>query len=82
MLLTLFGNFSVNPSPDDPNGIGTMRPCSGTPMVITSSSSGNISTPMWPYRYPNNMDCQWHIRADRKKAINITILSFELSNTG
>ena len=73
----------VVPSPDDPDGIGSLSPCYPTrPKVISSSSSGNISTPMWPYRYPNDMECEWHIIADRKKAINITLLRFTLDTIG
>ena len=79
-MLLKFDHILVEPAQEDPDGIGSMSPCRDPPKIITSSSGGNLSTPNYPYYYPNNMDCQWHIQAGRKMAIKINILLFNLQN--
>ena len=57
---------------------GSMYPCTNPPMLIKRQGNrnawpGSITSPHWPYFYMNNLDCQWNIRAQIKKAVKLTI---------
>ncbi|KAK6490670.1 low choriolytic enzyme-like [Huso huso] len=41
-------------------------------------SEGNITSPNYPFNYPNNMDCTWTLLAYEDEIIQITFISFDL----
>ena len=48
----------------------TTYPCGGG---VVTASSGNLTTPNWPFTYPVNIDCEWTIRLpDSNKRIRFT----------
>ena len=49
-------------------------------MVITSLNLTDITSPGFPDRYEDNMDCKWLILADDGKQIEISLRGHELEN--
>ena len=58
------------PDPTDPCG-------SEKPLIIRNSISGNITSPNYPFNYPDLSDCQWEIHANDGEAVTLTIIEFE-----
>ena len=50
----------------------------GSAMVITVHNNTVITSPNFPENYPDNMDCTWHIVADRDKMIKLSLKGHEL----
>ena len=50
------------------------------PLVITYSDSGIITSPKYPNKYPNNLDCQWHIKTDDGRKVQLTFSTFDLED--
>ena len=49
-------------------------------MVLTEQNLTDITTPLFPDRYPNNMDCQWLILAKDDKKIEISLKGHDLED--
>ena len=47
------------------------------PLIITEDT-GFITSPNYPYKYYNNLNCQWLIPPENGRFTNISILDFEL----
>ena len=48
------------------------------PVVFTNSLTGELLSPNYPESYPNNADCQWHIKADDGFVVRLTFLEFDV----
>ena len=46
------------------------------PLVITNSATGEIQSPNYPSKYPNDEDCQWHIQVNLGYVVELTFLDF------
>ena len=68
MLLPL--NFNIVLS-EDPCG-------AGKPLLISNSTTGEISSPNFPNPYPDNADCQWHIHSISGNVIRLAFSTFDL----
>ena len=50
----------------------------GGAMVITVQNNTVVSSPNFPEDYPNNMNCTWHIVADRNNLIELSLKGHDL----
>ena len=48
------------------------------PMVITPRNLTDIHSPHHPQKYPADLNCQWHIKAEHGYQIKLHIMGYEL----
>uniref|UniRef100_A0A8C5G185 Low-density lipoprotein receptor-related protein 12-like n=1 Tax=Gouania willdenowi TaxID=441366 RepID=A0A8C5G185_GOUWI len=54
--------------------------CGGVAEVLRASS-GVVSSPGWPFQYPNTVNCSWTIRARPGDSITISFQDFDLQGS-
>ena len=47
-----------------------------------TDQSGDITSPFYPRRYPNNQDCRWNITASKGNRVKLEITNMEIENCG
>ena len=53
--------------------ISMEQACNGTPMIITVSNKSDITSPNYPSKYENNLNCTWKIEANPGRRIELAI---------
>ena len=48
------------------------------PMIISESSTGEITSPGHPFSYPDDSDCQWQISVDEGFVVELTFIDFNV----
>jgi len=43
-----------------------------------TGSIGNLVSPDWPYKYPNNVDCFWNITCEHNKVVELSFSEFDM----
>ena len=57
----------------------TDDPCSDNqPRLIKDLPKGEILSPNYPEQYPNNADCQWHVKVEDGFIISLTFPELDL----
>ena len=47
---------------------------------MISGSTGELTSPNYPLDYPNDADCQWHIKVDDGFTIQLTFIDFNVED--
>ena len=56
-------------------------PCGANkPVLLSGSTSGNITSSGFPDGYANDQDCQWHIQVDEGSTVKITFSAFNVED--
>ena len=50
------------------------------PMIISESSTGEITSPGHPFSYADDSDCQWQISVDEGFVVELTFLDFDVED--
>ena len=46
--------------------------------LLANLTEQDITSPNWPYLYPNNIKCRWVIRSEEKMRIQLTVEEFNI----
>ena len=66
---------NTDPAPSDEESCGIFKP-----LMITESSTGEITSPGHPLPYGNDLDCQWHVNVNEGFVVQLTFIEFDVED--
>ena len=73
----MFSSYFFLVGTEDPFDID---PCGEDKPKMISGSTGELTSPNYPLDYPNDADCQWHIKVDDGFTIQLTFIYFNVED--